>query len=145
MKKQFSIEEIIIAVFDVMDKLPEDPDDLKAAFAGIKLVVDRLKDLAQEPDQESAPAPAPKKAKEKASPCTIVQPGKFSGYGAKLKRRTYDKLHQLKAEGKTAGDIAKMVNNKLDADCIRAMLGAKKVPYDNWELLADAIGTKEET
>lgn len=145
MKKQFSIEEIVIAVFDVMDKFPEDPDDLKAAFTGIKLLVDRLKDLAREPDPEPEPTPAPKKAKKDDGACTIVQPGKFTGYGAKLKRRTYDKLHQLKDEGKTAGDIVKMTNNALDADCIRAMLGAKKVPYDNWELLAGAIGTKEET
>lgn len=144
MKKQFSIDEIIIAVFDIMDKLPEDPDDLKAAFAGIKLVVDRLKDLAQEPDQESAPAPAPKKAKGKASPCTIVQPGKFTGYGAKLKRRTHEKLLQLKAEGKTIGDIVKMTGSQLDEDCIRAMLGARKLPFARWELLADAIGTNEE-
>ena len=144
MKKQFSIEEIIIAAFDIMDKLPEDPGDLKAAFAGIRLVVDRLKELAQEPDQESIPAPAPKKAKEKASPCTIVQPGKFSGYGAKLKRRTHEKLLQLKAEGKTTSDIVKMTGSQLDEDCIRAMLGARKLPFARWELLADAIGTKEE-
>ena len=63
MKKQFSIEEIIIAVFDITDKLPEGSDDLKAAFTGIKLLVDHLKDLAAEPDPEPEPAPAPKKAK----------------------------------------------------------------------------------
>jgi len=144
MKKQFSIEEIIIAVFDVMDKLPEDPDDLKAAFTGIKLVVDHLKDLAAEPDLEPEPAPAPKKSKKEEAPYTIVQPGTFSGYGAKLKRRTHEKLLQLKAEGKTIGDIVKMTGSQLDEDCIRAMLGARKLPFARWELLADAIGTKEE-
>lgn len=143
--KTFSIEEIIIAAFDIMDKLPEGPDDLKAAFGGIKLLVDRLKDLAAEPDPESEPVPTPKKAKQEAAPYTIIQAGAFTGYGAKLKRRTHEKLLQLKAEGKTIGDIVKMTDNQLDEDCIRAMLGARKLPFARWELLADAIGTKEES
>lgn len=142
--KTFSIGEIIIAAFDIMDKLPEGPDDLKAAFGGIKLLVDHLKDLAAEPDPEPEPAPAPKKPKQEAGTYTIVQPGKFTGYGAKLKSRTYEKLHQLKAEGKTIGDIVKMTGSQLDEDCIRAMLGARKLPFAHWELLADAIGTNEE-
>lgn len=142
--KTFSIGEIIIAAFDIMDKLPEGPDDLKAAFGGIKLLVDHLKDLAAEPDPEPEPAPVPKKPKQEVGPCTIVQPGKFTGYGAKLKRRTHEKLLQLKAEGKTIDDIVKMTGSQLDEDCIRAMLGARKLPFARWELLADAIGTKEE-
>lgn len=142
--KTFSIGEIIIAAFDIMDKLPEGPDDLKAAFGGIKLLVDRLKELAAEPEPEPEPAPAPKKPKQEAGTYTIVQPGKFTGYGAKLKRRTHEKLLQLKAEGKTIGDIVKMTGSQLDEDCIRAMLGARKLPFARWELLADAIGTKEE-
>ena len=142
--KTFSIEEIIIAAFDIMDKLPEGPDDLKAAFGGIKLLIGRLKELAAEPEPEPEPAPAPKKAKQEAGSYTIIQAGTFSGYGAKLKRRTHEKLLQLKAEGKTIGDIVKMTSNQLDEDCIRAMLGARKLPFARWELLADAIGTKEE-
>lgn len=143
--KTFSIEEIIIAAFDIMDKLPEGPDDLKAAFGGIKLLIDHLKELAAEPEPEPEPAPAPKKPKQEAGPCTIVQPGKFTGYGAKLKLRTHEKLLQLKDEGKTIGDIVKMTGSQLDEDCIRAMYASKKVPYDNWELLADAIGAKEDS
>ena len=144
MKKQFSIEEIIVAAFDITGRLPEGSDDFKAALTGVRLLIDHLKDLAAEPDPEPEPVPAPKKAKQEAAPYTIVQPGTFTGYGAKLKRRTHEKLLQLKAEGKTIGDIVKMTDNQLDEDCIRAMLGARKLPFARWELLADALGTKEE-
>ena len=144
MKKQFSIEEIIVVAFDITGRLPEGSDDFKAALTGVRLLIDHLKDLAAEPDPEPEPVPAPKKAKQEAAPYTIVQPGTFTGYGAKLKRRTHEKLLQLKAEGKTIGDIVKMTDNQLDEDCIRAMLGARKLPFARWELLADALGTKEE-
>lgn len=149
MNKMFSIDEIKVAAMDVL-LMMGDGDNVVQLLGGMSELIAALeaKEVLTEQKPEKVAKPDEKTAKNVKSNrnghCEVVQPGKFSGYGAKLKRRTYDRLYELKQEGKTALEIVNLANGQLKEDDIRAMLKTQKVPFEKWNLLAEALGTKED-
>lgn len=79
---------------------------------------------------------APKKTPAAKKP---MQPGTFSGYGAKLKKQVFEKLQQMRADGVTLAQLSAITGGKLTNDDILAMLQSKKVDYSKWELMANAL------
>ena len=118
MNKMFSIDEIKVAAMDVL-LMMGDGDNVVQLLGGMSELIAALeaKEVLTEQKPEKVAKPDEKPAKNVKSNrnghCEVVQPGKFSGYGAKLKRRTYERLYELKQEGKTALEIVNLANGQL--------------------------------
>ncbi len=149
--KTFTLEEVKIAAMDALAATKmDDPDTIVDTLRGMQLLISALAEKMKAPEpvaEETAGKTAgePKKAKKDPNgPVVIVQPGEFKGYGAIMKRATYNRMMQLRTEeDKTVTEIAAMTDGRLTSDEIRAMCGVKKVPYTKWEILAEVLGTKE--
>lgn len=129
----FSIDEIKIAALDAMNEVKADSDTFVDMFRGMQLLIRRLEDLAQPPAPvtvETAPEPE-------------ELPGTFTGYGWKIKRRTYEKLLEAR-KTRTVPELSKLTGGRCSVDDVLGMLEAHKVPIGKWKAMAEGLGLSPE-
>lgn len=132
----FSIEQIKLAMLDVLSEKTYDADSFVMYFGGMKMLIARLETLAIE--EEKAP---PAKPVRKSTP---PAPGKFTGYGSKLKKLVYAKLLEVRAAGMTINQIVEKSDGGLTDTDVMAMIQGQKRPQEKWQTLADVLGIRDD-
>lgn len=87
--------------------------------------------------QEKAPVKKPAQKKD-------LSPGQFAGYGAKLKKAVYEKLHELRKSGYTIGQIASLTGGAVKEAEVMAMLNSQKIDFELWDAMANALSAAEQ-
>lgn len=95
---------------------------------------------------EAKPAPVKKTEKkpEKASAKKQPAPGHFAGYGAKLKKAVYEKLHELRKAGYTVGQLVALTGGAVKESEVMAMLNSQKIDFELWDAMANALSAAEQ-
>ena len=132
----FSIEQIKTVAFNALSDSSV-PDDLLAQnFRGMHLLISALESEAkslselQEIDTPPSTPVAPVKPKKEAP--------LFSGYGARLKKETFERLLTARKNGVTVSTIASKEKGLTEAEVFSA-LKAEKLPNERWEVIASAL------
>ena len=132
----FSIEQIKSAAFNALSDATVSDDLLASHFRGMTLLISALEssaasmaDMPVTDVQPPKPAPQTKPKKEGAA---------YTGYMAKLKNETLDRLLAARKNGVTIGAIASKAKGLTEAEIYTA-LQAGKLPFDRWELIAGAL------
>lgn len=136
MSALFSIEQIKLAVLDVLSEKTYDADSFVMYFNGMKLLVGKLVTMAAEEEKK----PPVKPVRKTAPPA----PGTFTGYGSKLKKLAYEKLLEVRKSGMTINTIVEKSGGELTDTDVMAMIQGQKRPHEKWQKLAEILGVKEE-
>lgn len=133
----FSLDQIRATAFKALsDTKSISNDALVAHFRGMTLLISALESSARSitdlPEIETLPD-APESDAVAKKDATV-----FTGYGAKLKKQTLDRLQKARKDGVTAGAIAAKAKGLTETD-VYAALNAAKLPYERWELISSAL------
>lgn len=132
----FSIEQIKLAMLDVLSEKIFEAESFVMYFNGMKMLISKLETMAVE--EEKKP---PAKPVRKTAPPT---PGTFTGYGSKLKKLAYEKLLEVRKTGMTINTIVEKSGGALTDTDVMAMIQGQKRPHEKWQKLAEVLGVKEE-
>lgn len=133
---RFTIDQIKATAFKALSDTKLSNDTLASNFRGMTLLISALESSARSitdiPVIETSPA----------VPKTDANPEKgaaaFTGYGAKLKKQTYDRLQIARKNGVTISVIASKAKGLTETEIYTA-LQSGKLPFDRWELIAGAL------
>lgn len=137
----FSIEQIRATAFKALsDTKPLSNDSLAAHFRGMTMLISALESSARSitdlTEVETLPD-APESGTVAKKDTTA-----FTGYGAKLKKQTLERLKAARANGITATAIAAKVKGLTETE-IYSALNAAKLSNDRWEAIAAALDLME--
>lgn len=133
----FTVERIKAIAFNALSDETVPDDVLAQNYRGMNLLISRLEaesksvaDLPVVDTPPSAPERPATKPKKDAPP--------FSGYGAKLKKQTFERLQQARKKGVTVQQIAAKGNDLQESE-IYSALNAGKIAFERWEVIAAAL------
>lgn len=133
----FTVERIKTIAFNALSDETVPDDVLAQNFRGMHLLISRIeaeaKSVADLPEVDTPPSepehPAVKPKKDAPH---------FSGYGAKLKKQTFERLQQARKKGVTVQQIAAKGNDLQESE-IYSALNAGKIAFERWEVIAAAL------
>ena len=92
-------------------------------------------DRSLSPSGSSPSQEAPKRGQDEAEPATAKKPGPWTLY----KRKIYDRLLQVRAEGYTIAQIAECSGGNLSEGRVMAAINAAQLRQEEWRALETAL------
>ncbi len=144
----FSIRELKLIAFDMIAE-GWDADELAGSFCTISALIKKLESIEKEELQQAkeklaAKAEEKKPAEKKPAEKKETSSGKlFSGYGARTKQLTFEKLREARERNVTAKQISEASEGAVTEEEIYAAINAEKLPIATWDAIGAALEKME--